>query len=90
MVDKPLPPLPPSDVASLSQNTYDGFYQRRAREFWGENEITRIRVEPDKRCDHEFIAIPSGAQCTKCRYGLIGHIEVREGKLFHNGDQIRF
>jgi len=90
MVDKILPPLPPSDEGALKENRYDGFYKFRAKEFWGENEIVREKVLPDKKCSHKFITTPSGAECTKCRYGLIGHIEVKKGKLFYKGEPINF
>ena len=89
-MDKVLPPLPPSDAGSLEKNSYSGFYNWKARDFWGPNEVTRIEITPDKKCQHEFKATPRGAECTKCHFGLMGPIEVKEGRLFHKGDQIKF
>ena len=79
-----LPPMPPSDEGSLQRNKYDGFYRIRAREFWGDNEINMIKTTEQKKCSHEFEAMPTGARCSKCNFGLIGSIEVRDGKLFHD------
>ena len=90
MADKILPPLPPSDEGSIKYNSYDGFYKVRARDFWGDNVITRERISDDKKCPHEFKATPRGAECTKCHFGLIGPIEIKEGHLFHKGEQIKF
>lgn len=83
MVDKILPPLPPSDVESLKFN-------RGARDFWKLNEVVREPLQPDRKCSHEFKATPRGAECTKCHFGLIGPIEVKEGHLFHKGALIKF
>lgn len=83
-----LPPMPPSDEDSIARNHYDGFYKRSARGFWGENEVIRIPVTKDEKCNHEFISKPNGAECQKCHFGLVGKIEVRSGKLFYKGEQI--
>lgn len=83
-----LPPLPPSDERSMQKNWFDMYYKRRSQEFWGEAEIIREEIKPDSKCDHEFRATQSGVECTKCRFGLIGPLEVREGKLFHKGEPL--
>ena len=85
MADKVLPALPPSDEQSLQLNRYDGFYKTKARDFWGDAEVIRIPDTPPKKCDHTFMAVPDGARCQKCHFGLIGFFEVRDGKLFHKG-----
>ena len=76
--------MPPSDQDALDKNKYDGFYKVRARDFWGDNEINRIEPEKKAKCEHEFKATPTGAECSKCGFGLIGPIEVKDGKLFSN------
>ena len=83
MADKILPPMPPSDEGSLRINS-------KARDFWKLNEVVNEQIQPDRKCPHEFKVAPSGAKCTKCHFGLIGHIEVRKGKLFHKGKPINF
>lgn len=83
-----LPPLPPSDEASFGSNRFDGFYKVRARDFWGDAEVHRIDDTPPVKCDHEFIGVPGGAKCQKCHFGLLGFLEVRDGKLFHEGNPI--
>lgn len=85
---KTLPPLPASDEKSISSNTFNSFYQRRSREFWGDNEITREIVKPFKKCKHYFIPGPNTAQCKKCNFGLIGFFEIKKGKLYHKGEAI--
>lgn len=84
-----LPPLPASDRESLDRNKYDGFYKVKARDFWGENVINTFEIEEPKKCDHEFVAKPAGAECTKCHFGLLGMFEIRAGKLFFKGDPIQ-
>lgn len=83
-----LPPLPPSDQESLDRNRFDGFYRVKARDFWGDAEIHRIDDTPPVKCEHEFKGVQGGVRCQKCNVGLLGPIEVREGKLFSNGEPI--
>lgn len=85
MVDSTLPPMPPSDSGSFARNYYDGFYKRSSREFWQGNKIESIKDESFKKCDHEFKVVFNGAKCVKCHFGLSGPIEVRNGKLYHEG-----
>lgn len=80
-MDNKLPPLPPSDQDSLEHNAF-------AREFWKENQITRIEDKPMNKCEHDFKYAPGGAECKKCHFGLTGPLEVRLGKLFYKGEPI--
>lgn len=88
MVDTTLPPMPPSDDGSLARNHYDGFYKRSSREFWKDNKVITIKDEPFKKCDHEFKVVFNGAKCVKCHFGLTGPIEVKDGKLYHEGKKM--
>mgnify|MGYP007071620282 CR=1 FL=1 len=90
MTDTKLPPMPPSDQGAFERNHFDNYYRRSAREFWKDAEIIRIKDEPMEKCHHEFKVTPTGAQCRRCNFGLMGQIEVREGKLFINNEPIVF
>ena len=84
--NKPLPPLPPSDKASLINN-------RKARSFWQDAEIIHIKNEPAKQCQHEFVNSTKrrGIKCTKCNFGLLGSkLDVKDGKAYAQGKQIVF
>jgi hypothetical protein len=83
-----LPPLPRSDKEAMSKHTFDSFYQRSSQGFWEGNEITRIEVGEMKKCDHEFIRRGHEVECKKCHFGLIGPIEIQNGKLFHRGEPL--
>ncbi len=86
-----LPPMPPSDEASLEKNTYDGFYEIGSRDFWGENKVERIPEKPFRKCDHFFISAPGGIACTKCHFGLLGsELSTQDGKAYARGEQIDF
>lgn len=76
-----LPALPGSDQATLEHN-------RAARDFWKDNQVTRIEDTEMKKCTHEFKTVQGGAQCQKCHFGLLGQIEVRSGKLFYKGEAV--
>ena len=89
-MQKKLPPLPPSDEASLEKNHYDAYYRVNSRNFWKDAEINRIPDEPVKTCDHEFQRTRTGVECRKCHFGLIGALEVRDGHLFIRGEQVNF
>ena len=88
MQNMTLPALPASDGQSIERNRFDGFYETKSRDFWKGAEIIREEVGPDKKCGHEFEATPDGAQCIKCHFGLSGVLEIKEGKLFHKGEQL--
>ena len=82
MVDKVLPPLPPSDFDSMRVN-------HGARDFWGYNEVIQIEDKPMKKCEHKFKMTPTGVECSKCHFGLIAKtLEVRDGKLYFKGEPI--
>lgn len=81
-MDKRLPPLPGSDGDTLHSN-------RSARDFWKENEVIKIDEPTMKKCDHSFMQVVNGVQCKKCNFGLIGVLEIREGKLFHQDTLIK-
>lgn len=83
-----LPAIPSSSGMAFDRNYHDGFYDVKARDFWGSNTVVREEVQPFQKCEHEFRATPTGAECSKCRFGLIGPIEVKDGKLHHNGQPL--
>jgi len=76
-----LPPLPPSDKESLMRD-------KEAREFWKNNQVIREEERPFKKCDHEFKVISNGVQCVRCNFGLTGPLEIKNGKLYHNGKKL--
>ena len=80
-MDNKLPPLPGSDQVTLEHN-------KEARDFWKGNQITRIEETEMKKCSHNFTYAVGGAKCTKCNFGLLGQIEVHDGKLFYEGKPI--
>lgn len=88
MVNSFLPPLPASDADSLDRNKYDGFYKVKSRDFWGDNVIERIEEKPNVKCTHEFMYTEGGAECKKCHFGLLGPLEIQNGKLFFKGEPI--
>ena len=88
MKEDTLPALPPSDEGALERNHYDGYYNIKARDFWSGNQIERIIEKSPTKCDHEFTSTENGAVCKKCHFGLVGKLEVRKGKLFHEGNSI--
>ena len=83
-----LPPLPPSDPGAIERNSYDSNYDVRAREFWKGNQIIREEEKPFKKCNHEFKMVVNGVKCVKCHFGLMGPLEVKNGKLFHKGEKL--
>ena len=85
-----LPPLPGSDERSLGRNSFDGFYRIKARDFWGQNQITRDKVEDFKDCSHYFVKADKGAECEKCHFGLMGSFEISKGKILIKGKPVRF
>jgi hypothetical protein len=85
MNNKVLPPLPRSDTGAFEKHTFDYFYKRSSQGFWGDNEIIRIEVGPMVKCEHEFVQSGHEVQCQKCHFGLIGPLEVQDGKLFFRG-----
>jgi hypothetical protein len=56
--------------------------------FWKEAEVIVVEDTPLKKCEHQFKSIPEGAQCIRCHFGLMGIFDVREGKLFHNNQEL--
>ncbi len=88
MAETSLPPMPPSDPRSVAENRYDSFYKRSSGEFWANNKVETIQDTPFKKCDHEFKVIVNGARCVKCHFGLTGPIEVKDGKLYHEGKKL--
>ncbi len=85
-----LPPLPRSDSKALEWNVYDSFYQVKAGDFWKDNQLIKEEVKDFKQCAHKFEVKPGGAKCTKCHFGLIGHLDIRDGDLFVNGSKVEF
>lgn len=81
MQDNKLPPLPGSDQQTLE-------HDRNARDFWKNNQITRIEDTDMPKCKHEFKSAPGGVECQKCHFGLTGQLEVQDGKLLYRGEQI--
>ena len=78
-----LPPMPGSDVASLSNNYYDKFYNRSSRDVWRDAKITYVRDEPIEKCKHYFMAVNTDFICKHCKFGLSGGrgLNVQDGKL---------
>ena len=85
-----LPPLPGSDERSLGRNSFDGYYRIKAREFWGENQLVRDKIQDFKPCSHHFKKTDKGAKCEKCHFGLMGSFEISEGKIILDGKPVRF
>lgn len=84
-----LPPLPPSDDKSLSDNRFDSFYEKTPKSFWEGNEIHHTVVEKPKKCEHYFEYTQDGVVCVKCHAGLIGKgLEIRDGVLYFNNKKI--
>lgn len=92
MSDDRLPPLPPSDGDSLNANAYDGFYDVKTKEFWGQNKLASQKVDPFHRCDHIFEKRESEIVCKKpgCSMGLFGDFDIRDGKLYMRGEPVKF
>ncbi len=88
MDNKSLPPLPASDSGALQRNQYDGFYNVKTREFWGQNEVTQNEVKPFQKCDHYFVENPEGVECKNCHAGWIGNLKSKDGKLIVNGETV--
>lgn len=80
-MDNRLPPLPGSDINSLTRS-------RTARDFWGENEINRFEEPEFKKCDHKFKYTSDGVECIQCHFGMLGTLEIRNSKLFYRGKPI--
>jgi hypothetical protein len=80
-----LPPLPPSDEKSIVWNQRDSFYDVRARDFWGKNQIVREIVKDYEKCNHYFIRKGSEVECKKCHFGLICELEIKDGQLIYEG-----
>ena len=85
-----LPPMPPSDAGSLSNNYYDKFYERSSREFWKDAQIDYIKIEPMEKCKHYFLANDRGFICKHCQFGLIGQngLTVQDGKLLYGNESV--
>lgn len=90
MPTRNLPPLPPSDPASLSQNRWDSNNQTRAYSFWEGNEVSHTKEKPFTKCNHYFIKTKTGAECQKCHFGLNANLKIQNGKLVINGRSIEF
>lgn len=84
MANQVLPPLPPSDPASLAQNRWDQNYETRSGNFW-DGAVTHIEDGPMTNCNHYFIKTETGVRCNKCHFGLSGNFVIQDGKLFING-----
>lgn len=84
--DVELPGLPASDETSLTRNSYDGFYNVKAREFWGKNRIVSRKVDDFQSCRHYFVSKDAEIRCRNCNMGFpSGLVGVIEGKLVING-----
>jgi len=85
-----LPPLPGSDEQSMGRNSFNGFYRVKARDFWGQNQITYNKIEDFKPCSHTFAKTNKGAKCKKCHFELMGSFEILEGEILIKGKPVRF
>ena len=83
-----LPPLPGSDERSIAWNQKDSFYDVRARDFWGQNQIIREAIKDYEKCNHYFIHKGPEVECKKCHYGLLGNFKIQDGKLFFKGEPL--
>jgi hypothetical protein len=87
-----LPPLPPSDPTSLQRNVTDGFYQRSAKEFWSNAQLSQHTVEDFKKCQHYFTKVNNELTCGKCHAGWVvpETFHVIDGKLYDKDIEIQF
>ena len=79
--EKKLPDLPGSTDEDLRRNPYHGFYKKKARDVWDQAVIQHPEVGEVKKCDHVFEYSKDGVECKKCHMGLIGQLNIIDGKL---------
>lgn len=86
-----LPPLPPSDPASLAQNSYDKFYNRSSRSFWQNAQIEYCKT-PMVNCKHYFELQKGNFTCKSCHFGIKwgNRLTLSDGKLSYQGKIIAF
>lgn len=56
--------------------------------FWKDNVVEVIPEPKMTKCEHFFKYNKDGVKCNKCNFGLIGHLEIREGKLYSENKKI--
>lgn len=83
-----LPDLPGSTEADLKQNSFHPFFKKTTRQIWEEASIENKKIEEQPPCDHYFEYVTGGVECKKCHMGLMGHIDLKGGKLFYKGQQL--
>lgn len=87
--EKKLPDLPGTTEEDLKQNRYHSYFKKTVKEFWEEAEIDHPpKTEEKKLCDHYFTYVKGGVECQKCRMGLMGHLDIKKGKLFFRGQPL--
>jgi hypothetical protein len=86
---KHLPNLPGSTEEDLRNNQFNPFFKKTPKDVWSHAEVEHHQLKKDvEKCDHFFRYVKNGVECEKCRMGLEGHLEIKGGKLFYNGQKI--
>lgn len=82
-----LPALPGSDPETLGKNIPDSFYKKKPRDIWsGEINISK---KDSNRCAHYFEMTETGAECKKCRWGLLGkELTAKNGDLYAKNEKV--
>lgn len=88
MDDKRLPDLPGSSDEDLKKNEYHSFFKKTPRDVWLEAEIGHTEIPEHKQCDHYFQYVKGGVECKGCHMGLMGHLDIKKGKLFYQGQEL--
>jgi hypothetical protein len=84
-----LPPLPPSDAESIGKNTFNGFYKKGARDFWGDNALEEIELKGPIKCKHFFEQFGKEIRCNKCHIGWMStEFRVEDGVLYVGEQQV--
>lgn len=88
MDSRKLPDLPGSLEKDLAKNEYHSFYKKTTKQVWEAADISHPEVAPHNQCDHNFRYVKGGVECQKCFMGLMGHLDIKGGKLFYKGQQL--
>lgn len=85
---KKLPDLPGSSDDALRKNEFHQFFRKTPRDFWQEAEISHTEVKELPKCNHYFQYAKRGVECKNCHMGLMGHLDIKKGKLFYKGQEL--
>lgn len=86
-----LPPLPGSDVGTLSRDRLDPFYRKKPSDVWGNGAQIEHTELTDKKCEHYFEKVADNIECLNCNVGwekVPPDITVKDGKVFYKTRQI--